>query len=92
MGYLADEACDVGSDTGSPASPNYGAVTGFTGWIEWGQRPTVQDRDGPTVKARHLEAAEKSSAHQGMAAIRAFLPSHRDPEGSRPVRGGLMRF
>ena len=24
MGYSADEACDVGSDTGSPASPDYG--------------------------------------------------------------------
>jgi arylsulfatase len=26
MGYSADEACDVGSDTGSPASPDYGAT------------------------------------------------------------------
>ena len=25
MGYSADEACDVGSDSGSPASPDYGA-------------------------------------------------------------------
>lgn len=24
MAYSADEACDVGSDTGSPASPDYG--------------------------------------------------------------------
>ncbi|MBA4011807.1 MAG: arylsulfatase [Phenylobacterium sp.] len=38
MGYSADEACDVGADTGSPASPEYG-VTGnsFTGQIEWVQ-------------------------------------------------------
>ena len=24
MGFSADEACDVGADTGSPASPDYG--------------------------------------------------------------------
>ncbi|MGB6741933.1 MAG: arylsulfatase [Candidatus Cybelea sp.] len=36
MGYSADEACDVGSDTGSPASPDYGATgNGFNGKIEW---------------------------------------------------------
>lgn len=38
MGYSADEACDVGADTGSPASPEYG-VTGnsFAGKIHWVQ-------------------------------------------------------
>lgn len=38
MGYSSDEACDVGADSGSPASPEYG-VTGnsFTGTIEWVQ-------------------------------------------------------
>ena len=38
MGYSADEACDVGSDTGSPASPDYGpSGNAFTGAIEWVQ-------------------------------------------------------
>ncbi len=38
MGYSADEACDVGSDTGSPASPDYGpSGNSFTGSIEWVQ-------------------------------------------------------
>ncbi len=38
MGYSADEACDVGSDTGSPASPDYGPTGNrFTGEIEWVQ-------------------------------------------------------
>jgi arylsulfatase A-like enzyme len=38
MGYSADEACDVGSDTGSPASPDYGpSGNSFTGAIEWVQ-------------------------------------------------------
>ena len=36
MGYCADEACDVGSDSGSPASPDYGPTGNqFTGEIEW---------------------------------------------------------
>jgi arylsulfatase A-like enzyme len=38
MGYSADEACDVGSDSGSPASPDYGPTGNrFTGEIEWVQ-------------------------------------------------------
>jgi len=38
MGYSADEACDVGSDSGSPASPDYGPTGNrFTGKIEWVQ-------------------------------------------------------
>jgi arylsulfatase A-like enzyme len=38
MGYSADEACDVGSDSGSPASPDYGPKGNkFTGQIHWVQ-------------------------------------------------------
>ncbi len=38
MGYSADEACDVGGDTGSPASPEYGPTgNAFSGDIEWVQ-------------------------------------------------------
>ncbi len=38
MGYSADEACDVGGDTGSPASPDYGSRGNtFTGEIHWVQ-------------------------------------------------------
>jgi hypothetical protein len=38
MGYSADEACDVGADTGSPASPDYGpAGNKFNGDIAWVQ-------------------------------------------------------
>jgi arylsulfatase A-like enzyme len=38
MGFSADEACDVGMDTGSPASPDYGAGNNrFTGEIAWVQ-------------------------------------------------------
>ena len=38
MGFSADEACDVGSDTGSPASPDYGpSGNRFTGTIDWVQ-------------------------------------------------------
>ena len=38
MGYSADEACDVGKDTGSPASPEYGPRdNAFNGDIAWVQ-------------------------------------------------------
>jgi len=38
MGFSADEACDVGRDTGSPASPDYGPTGNeFTGEIDWVQ-------------------------------------------------------
>ena len=36
MGVSADEACDVGRDTGSPASPDYGPRDNeFSGHIDW---------------------------------------------------------
>ncbi|MGC1382038.1 MAG: arylsulfatase [Candidatus Baltobacteraceae bacterium] len=36
MGYSADEACDVGSDSGSPASPDYEPTgNAFNGDIAW---------------------------------------------------------
>ena len=38
MAFSADEACDVGADTGSPASPDYGPTGNkFTGEIAWAQ-------------------------------------------------------
>jgi arylsulfatase len=38
MGYSADEACDVGADSGSPASPDYGPRGNtFSGEIHWVQ-------------------------------------------------------
>jgi arylsulfatase len=44
IGYSADEACDVGSDTGSPASPDYGPTGNrFTGEIEWVQLDIGED-------------------------------------------------
>jgi arylsulfatase len=36
MAFSADEACDVGCDTGSPASTDYGPTdNAFTGVIDW---------------------------------------------------------
>lgn len=44
MGFSADEACDVGCDTGSPASPDYGPTgNGFTGTIDWVQIDVGED-------------------------------------------------
>ncbi len=38
MGFSSDEACDVGHDGGSPASPDYGeSGNRFTGTINWVQ-------------------------------------------------------
>ncbi len=44
MLYSGDEACDVGSDTGSPASPDYGPEGNrFTGTIDWVQIDIGED-------------------------------------------------
>ena len=44
MAFSADEACDVGSDTGSPASTDYGPTGNkFTGQIEWVKLDIGQD-------------------------------------------------
>ena len=43
MGFSADEACDVGSDS-APRLPDYGATgNAFTGRIEWVQISIGQD-------------------------------------------------
>ena len=44
MAFSADEACDVGSDTGSPASTDYGPTGNkFTGQIDWVKLDIGQD-------------------------------------------------
>jgi len=44
MAYSADEACAVGCDTGSPASPDYGPTGNrFTCEIEWVQLDIGED-------------------------------------------------
>ncbi|HVK53266.1 MAG TPA: arylsulfatase [Pseudoxanthomonas sp.] len=51
MGYSADEACDVGGDTGSPASPEYGNTgNSFTGRIEWVQLDLGEDSHNHLIK------------------------------------------
>ncbi|HEX8059080.1 MAG TPA: arylsulfatase [Novosphingobium sp.] len=52
MGYSSDEACDIGADTGSPCSPDYG-VTGnrFTGEIKWVQIEIGDDSHDHLVSA-----------------------------------------
>jgi arylsulfatase len=52
MGYSADEACDVGSDSGSPASPDYGPTGNqFTGKIHWVQLEVGDDDHNHLVTA-----------------------------------------
>jgi arylsulfatase len=51
MGYSADEACDVGDDTGSPASPEYGPRgNAFTGKIDWVQLDMGDDDHSHLIK------------------------------------------
>jgi arylsulfatase len=52
MGYSADEACDVGRDTGSPCSPEYGATgNAFTGEIAWVQIDVGDDDHSHMITA-----------------------------------------
>ncbi len=52
MIYSADEACDVGADSGSPASPDYGATGNkFSGQIDWVQIDVGGDSHDHLIKA-----------------------------------------
>lgn len=52
MGFSADEACDVGRDTGSPASTDYGPTgNAFTGTIDWVQLEIGDDSHDHLVTA-----------------------------------------
>lgn len=52
MGFSADEACDVGRDTGSPASKDYGPTgNSFTGTIDWVQIDLGEDNHDHLVTA-----------------------------------------
>jgi len=51
LAYSADEDCDVGLDTGSPASPDYGPTGNkFTGQIKWVQIDLGDDNHDHLVK------------------------------------------
>jgi arylsulfatase A-like enzyme len=53
MGFSADEACDVGRDTGSPASTDYGPTdNAFTGKIGWVQLELGDDSHDHLVTAK----------------------------------------
>ena len=52
MGYSADEAADVGGDTGSPASPDYGPTgNAFNGEIAWVQIDLGEDNHDHLITA-----------------------------------------
>ena len=51
MVFSADEACDVGLDTGSPTSPDYGAADNhFTGEIDWVRIDLADDSQDDLIK------------------------------------------
>jgi arylsulfatase A-like enzyme len=52
MMYSSDEACDVGFDSGSPVSPDYGPTGNkFTGEIDWVQIDLGDDTQDHLIKA-----------------------------------------
>jgi len=52
LAFSADEACDVGSDTGSPASPDYGPTGNkFSGEIAWVRLDIGEDSHDHLVTA-----------------------------------------
>ena len=54
MAFSGDEACDVGRDTGSPASPDYGpSGNAFTGTINWVQIDIGDDNHDHLISPQH---------------------------------------
>jgi hypothetical protein len=63
MAYSADEACDVGRDTGSPSSPDYGPRdNAFTGNIAWVQLDLGDDDQDHLISPE--ERLRVAMAHQ----------------------------
>jgi arylsulfatase A-like enzyme len=63
MVYSADEACDVGADSGSPASPDYGPTGNkFTGEINWVQIDIGGDSHDHLIQAE--DRLKIAMAHQ----------------------------
>jgi arylsulfatase A-like enzyme len=63
MAYSADEACDVGADSGSPASPDYGPTGNqFNGEIAWVQIDIGEDGHDHLITAE--DRLNIAMAHQ----------------------------
>jgi arylsulfatase len=63
MAYSADEACDVGTDTGSPASPDYGpSGNAFNGQIVWVQIDIGTDDHDHLIKPEGTPARGDGAA------------------------------
>jgi arylsulfatase len=63
MAYSADEACDVGADSGSPASPDYGPTGNkFNGDIKWVRLDIGTDSQDHLIRAE--DRLNIAMAHQ----------------------------
>ena len=93
LAYSADEGCDVGTDAGSPASPDYGPTGNkFTGEIEWvsNRRRRRQPRSphpaGGPIQHRHgppiVTAAERPSIQSYPAQLAAVRHVTHLPENA----------
>ena len=77
MGFSADEACDVGRDTGSPASPDYGPTdNAFTGTIDWVQIDVGDDgHDHLITPEDRFNIAMASGSRTGVDAVQIKVMS-----------------
>jgi hypothetical protein len=81
MAFSADEACDVGADTGSPASPDYGPTGNkFSGEIDWVLINIGDDSHD------HVITAEDRFQHRDVAAITFPFLGIRRPSKLTDVR------
>ena len=63
MGYSADEACDVGADSGSPTSPDYGPTgNAWNGEIAWVRIDLGDDSQDHLVPVE--DRVRRAMAHQ----------------------------
>ena len=63
MGYSADEACDVGDDSGSPTSPDYGTKdNAWNGQIAWVRIDLGDDSQDHLVSVE--DRVRRAMAHQ----------------------------
>ena len=64
MGFSADEACDVGDDSGSPTSPDYGATgNAWNGDIAW-VRIDLGDDSQDHLVCRREDRIRRAMAHE----------------------------
>ena len=91
MAFSADEACDVGSDTGSPTSPDYGAHgNAFTGQIDWVKIDIGADSHDHLVTTElNIDVAAVAAISSGPAST-AGIANRRAATNASPSSGSAV--